>query len=514
MPTFSRLANPPLSAVLLVLVLLGAVVGGCAHFAFQRPLINDEAVELIQGTGMPLDRFHFFAPEPCYPDGIADVIETAVPYFQRMLTGEITSPADQPRHEFIVRAFYLAAYITGACLLALTAGRLWAYPWSPIAGLLLIFSSYCLILNNIVTRNGITILWSTLAAWSLILWLNRRPEASAARNALGLILLTITLILGCWTYTSFRILTVAIYGALSLHWLRYERTKTSLLAITLSAVGFATVIALMVTADETELEFFIKRGSYALRDPYDYIARLGYTLLSPWHHASSNSVPFLVEDVHILVGRAVISPWLSPFFALGWVLAWRGSCRYVHLCALVWTLGMIGCALAGPNTKYLFVFLPFTLLLTLSGLRATVEFLNARIFSKNETHAGLALLLILVFTGEIRDFTGRFIGSERHKLNAGGDTLAAEALTYYRKHKTRVYVHTGLGFDIVKWRTRHYRHETNFTVHISLHNLRETMTENPPPEGSVLFISYPAKEIPPNSDGWFPPASVRIITTN
>lgn len=476
-----------------------------SHFGIHRALVNDEAVELVIGTGMPLDRFYFWSPQAAYAEGEADLMETGVPYVNRFLA-HFTKENGQPGSFIpLVRVIFAIAQACAAALLGMAAARLWGMVWGLATGLMLGVSAFALIVNNVVTRNGVSLLWSTLAVYVLVRFFVVAP----VKRWVPVLGLALVLVLGCWTYTSFRMLAAAIYFALVVDWLRFDRGWRALPMIGSSLVLFVVALLALLMADGGSFSSFAGRGSYVLGEASDYFRRLWPTLLSPGYYVRPEVATFLVEDVHILVGRQVLSLLLVPFFVVGLIGGWFQGARFVQFLSVVWGFGMAACALGGANMKYLFVFLPVTMMIAMSGLRLVSGTLAEEGRWGRWYRAGVAVLLVLVAFFELSDVFVRFPKAERSQMNVVsermGDYAAAQVDSF-----SRVYIQPGLGFDIVMWRLR-LLGDARVTAFSTLDLLRKAMEKTPPPPNSLLIIDYPAEVIPAEQGGWRLPSGVRIV---
>jgi hypothetical protein len=495
---------------LLLLLSILVLAGTVNHFGSHRPLINDEAVELLQGTGIPLDRYYFFAPAKAYPEGCVDVIETLVPYLYRVLGSTLFRFHSQD--EFIggIRICFVAVYVVGVLLFSFACWRLWGGFWPLAGGLSLGLAGYTLILNQFLTRNGISILWSCAIVLLLVMWMGWSRQLSLGKKVWASALLALLLVLGCWTYTSFRIYAAALYAALFLDWLRFDRSPKLFFTLGFSVTLFVSALVAMVLFGGDSLMLFLQRGGYALDQKADYWDLFTVSLASPLYYATGQDPLFLVEDVHNLVGRPVLSPWLSIFFIAGWVGSWKWGGRFMNIIVSTYTLGMAVCALAGPNTKYLFVFFPFTILLSLWGLRLTLSLLSTASVIRFGSLIAVFLLFVVMICWELREVFVCFRQDHNHQRNAVTELLANTAVKYSSRGE-RVYVQPGLGFDIVMWKTRPAQRAGNLFVYASFEEFRESLEKRPPPVSSTLLIDYPEEVIPHEHYDWMTSKKITVV---
>ncbi|CAM2842805.1 hypothetical protein [Rariglobus hedericola] len=494
--------------------MVSAVTGYCAHFKLVRPLINDEALELIQGVGMPLDKFYFFTPDSVYPMGTADIIETFCPYIVRFAVDAGGEFGPQTSSVFLLRGFYAACYLMGCVAFAWAAGKLWGAGWAAGAGLALASSPFVLVINNILTRNGISILWVCLIVAALVWWTRRDAKQSVVSTYTPALVVAGLLILGCWTYTAFRLVAIAVYAALVVDWWYFEKTKARAIKVMVSGILFGAVLLVLMAWNSDSLLIILRRGGYAVGDSSGYLARLALTLATPFNHPGNRVTPFIIEDVHALVGGAVLSKWLAVFFVVGWLAAWVGSCRVAFMAAVIWTTGMLLCAVAGPNFKYLLPFMPFALLLAISGLRMCVQYLASRF----ECGRVLMACVVLIFSGVawsgLNDFFGRFPADPQNEGNRVSNVMADVAVEMVKGGAPRVYVQPGRGVDIVFWRIKPLIDSGRVAVYSTLPRLLDGFGETAPvPPGSVLLIDYPIQQFRNSILNWDTFPAIKIINT-
>ncbi len=493
--------------------MIALVVGGYSHFFVNVPLINDEALELSQGVRMRLDSFHFLSPTEIYLWGNADQIETLVPYVSAWLA-HVGWGGDVDRdYVRLIHLVFLLAYAAGTLFFALTLRSLLGRGWAFVGGLIFACSAFVLITNHIVTRNGISLLWATAITGTVVKWADETAPGSRTTKWFLPAGLALLLVMGCWTYTSFRMLSLAVFLTLALDFLQFDRTLRGVARLAAAGAMFGGLMVVLIEWDGSSLQSFLQRGSYAVGDSSGYLRRLAFSFISPWHYVSPAESFFVIEDVHVAIGRAPLSPILAPFFVLGCLTSWGCSCRAVRLVAKLWLIGMVCCAVAGPNLKYLVVFFPATLCLTVFGLQRAAHALGQLRVRRWLALALVASVIACALAGEVSDYLFRFPYTERQKLNRIPARMAETAVKLLQEGYAKVYVQPGLGFDIVVWYLEHDRALRGRPVefYFSLANLREAMTQEPPPPQSVLLIDYPAAEIPRLTQGWSPPSGVFVL---
>jgi hypothetical protein len=501
-----------LLTALWAVTMIAAVTGWMSQNRVTIPLINDEAVELIQGTGMPLDRFYFFTPDTAYPGGNADIIESFYAYIVRFtLTTDKRSDAqaDELRP---VRNLFFAGYAAGCIVFAWAVGQSWGAGWAAAAGTALATSSFLLVVNHTVTRNGLSIIWACLIFAILWRWIRRSEGNTSAGGWSSACWLAVLLVMGCWTYTSFRLVAVAVYAALMIDWWCAGRTKHYGICVVGSGLLFAVVLLGLVAWNSDSLLIFLQRGGYAVESGGGYFARLALTLLTPFYHPNNSWTPFLIEDVHVLVDGPVLSRWLAGFFVIGWVAVWCRYRRLERVIALIWTVGMALCAVAGPNFKYLLPFLPFTLLLAMSGLKIVVEYLSAKYRRPKVWRTIAATVVIGAAWGGLHDFFHRYPNNRQNKGNLVATVLADVAADRVRAGATRVLVQPGRGVDVLNWRVRGLIASGKVSVYADIESLFAGIdADGALPSGSLLLFDYPVETLLKNPDADNLPATLKII---
>jgi hypothetical protein len=504
---------PPDRAARWLVFALAALLAASVQFGLRRPLINDEAIELQQAEGVALDRFYFFVPTSAYRAGNADVIESLAPYANRALFG-LCSSWLHARAAYLVpvRVFYLLAFASSCLLFYLAARRQWTAPRAFVAGVCLAASAYALLMNQFLTRNALSLWWACVIVWTLAGWLRENRSGNASRAWPWACGCAVALAAGCWTYTSFKLMAAALYPALALAWLRFDRRASSLVVILASAGMFAAFLGALILAGGGDLSLYFARGSYALRGTGLYLRNLLLTLVSPFFYTMHGN--FVEEDVHLWMERAPLSPLLWPFFAVGWLKAWAGRGRFWFCLAAAWTLAMAACAMAGPNLKYLHAFFPITLLLALAGLFAAVEWLAAR-WPRWNLAAGGAVFLSMYAGAELWHIFTVVPRSERMEFNRFPQQMAQTALDAARtKPPGSVLVHPGIGFDLLNW----YLWPPAESAKIRRWSVNEVMMEalkaGPPlPEGAVIIVDYPVEDVfaVAGKVGWTVPETMKVI---
>jgi len=257
---------------------------------------------------------------------------------------------------------------------------------------------------------------------------------------------------------------------------RFDHTRRSLIYIASSLTLFVGLLSVLLVAGGQTLFTFLERGNYALADLSLYFQRLALSLVSFCYYADGSKIFFLTEDVHVLVDHSVLSVLWAPFFCFGWWKAWQTPSRLLYCAVIVWTAGMVLCALAGPNAKYLLVFFPVTLLVALSGLRHFSEYLAPKLGNNERVGLFCICSIVLVASFELKDVFVRFPASERHIANALSREIAKFALVEERtKRWSRVYIQVGNGYDALIWNLRFQPAKKSIFVYSSPIQLKKEM---------------------------------------
>lgn len=510
--------SPQRSSPAVLGLLFGAVafvIGLIAHTSIERPLINDEAVELRQAEGTSWRSFHFLTPPEAYPEGSVEEIETLAPYLHRA-SFTLLASALNDREAFLapVRGLHLAAFVLAALIFTAALAHRWGDEMACVGGVCFATSGFVLILNHILTRNGISILWGSLLVLALCRW--EAPAQADKRWPWAAGIWTATLILGCWTYTSFRIVAAAGFAALLLAWLYFDRRLRS--AIVLSAAGstFCLLLFLLVKADGSSFESFLRRGSQAVGSGDYYWYHLSLCLAAPFWHASGEISTgeistFVTEDVHHLMGRALLSPFLAPFFGLGLLagLLRRKVEWPVFVAAWTWLLSMPLCALGGPSVKYQFALFPFILLLTARGLLLGKEWVAAALHPHTANFASSGIL-ILAAIGELWLVFVRFPRHPRHELNQRPRELARYSQELAHSQGVPVIIQPSLGYGTVNW-WLWPRDPSRVRAVSGRRKLREYLTAHPPTTATILVLDYPPSLLTKDQPGWALPPSLQVV---
>ena len=347
-----------------------------AHFGIapQRPLMNDEAVEMLQTVDLPLDRFYFLAP--AHRDRWCEVVESAAIYLNRIFVGP-------GRYDLTpVRLLHAFVFVAGVLAFYAAASRVLSRFFSLAAAFLFASSSLNLFYNQVLTRNYLSAPLAALILLFLIRALRADSLAQRSRWLIGGVGGVLTL--GIMTYSAFRPLAAALGVALVLEAVLRPGLglKQRLLRCGIPVACFLVVGAmtgLLLWLSRTSLDVFLGRGTYSLAKGLAPLESLGLTWASPiWLTRSPEyEGKFIIDETLWAFAQPYILWPLAAFFVLGLLrgLLGRGRERRPELFVAAWTVLLCLAILSagGPNPKYSYVLLPFYFLLTFSGLQVAVE---------------------------------------------------------------------------------------------------------------------------------------------
>lgn len=379
MPTVIERSFLVRHGVVLLLAGWSLLLASWAHFGIapQRPLMNDEAVEMLQTVDLPLDRFYFLAP--AHRDRWCEVVESVAIYLNRIFVGpgrfDLTP----------VRLLHAFAFVVGVLAFYAAAKRSLSRFFSVAASFVLAASSLNLFYNQVLTRNYLSAPLGALILFFLVRAFRADLPGPRAGWLIGGVGCVLTL--GIMSYSAFRPLAAALGGALTLEVLL--RREVSLghrvrqcgrVIICFLGVGAATGFLLWLS--HTPLEVFVGRGTYSLAKGMPPWESLGLTWLSPvWLTRSPEyEGKFIIDETLWAFEQPYILWTLAVFYGLGLVggLLGRGRERRPELFVAAWTVVLCQAILSagGPNPKYSYVLLPFYFLLTFAGLQSVVEDLS------------------------------------------------------------------------------------------------------------------------------------------
>ena len=436
----------------------------CFGFAFafsdtvpKTGVINDEAIELLVSEDLPTDRVYFFAPN--YQGGNVTLIESLAPYINLAIMS-ISG------HSLRFLHLFFALCHTGACYLFFRL--LHAYfeqvSFALYGAILLGGASYATFFNRILTRNGISMLWSCLML--LVLYQALKISQTHRRRALYWLILPVVLTLAFWTYTAFKFIIVAIYLSLGL-WSLFQVFSLRYFARrawrypALSCVLTLCCIAGLLLISQTSFHFTIFRGSYVLGGNWaevfrKYASHLVSSLLLPVYFKPGGD--FLIEVTHAAYNRQTLSLFLAPCFILGvWnALAFKKSgFGFQQLVLCTWLLGTAMLALGGPQLKHHFALFPFVMFLAICGLWQAAEWLTL-IFRPRSFNIIAAIFLLAVVGGESNHLFRKIPLDGLLRLDSSLPAAVAREALQRTQTVSKVYLVEGWGRDAVRFYTRRH----------------------------------------------------------
>lgn len=350
----------------------GFVVALFVHMAVDRVMIKDEAIELLQAADLKVDQIRFFAPAYRHPDNSGVMpIEALVPYVNHLfieMFGYKTGP---------MRFFNAYCYGITVMVFFLAMRRFSDVNAALFNTFLFLFSSYGLIYNQFLTRNALSPLWGCLLFWALAVYHTGRTELERWRAAV--LFMPLALLLGNWTYTSFKIIAVATIFAITItyaadrfwEWREKKKFWTIEGGLLFTGVGlFITALGSILWVTRTPLPLYFMRGDYVMVKENEWYHIL-MTFLAPIYYCDNAKAIFLPDETHPALGRSILPVWIAALFYIGLFSAFllRGRLwRLWFTLAWIWIIssGILG--LGGASQKYLLALLPINFALASYGL--------------------------------------------------------------------------------------------------------------------------------------------------
>lgn len=434
-------------------------LGACFAVAFRTTIpktgvINDEAVELLQAQDLPLDRLYVFTPN--YRGGNADLIESLTSYVSFGLW-KLFGTNLWPMH-----GFYALSYCAAAVLCFALLRQVYREAGLRVGGAVLFCgSSYALFFTRIITRNALSLLWSTLLLLILrhIVDTTSRPPKTAL-----LAWLPVALTCALWTYSSFKFVAVAVYMALLAHWLRLPRYRVEKMATGGYLLGSVSVFVGLVSGllflGGTSVSVFLFRGSYVLQGGLGvaarrYVMHLARSLMLPVLYLPGGD--FLMDVTHTAYARQMLSWLLAPLFFLGiWRLlrTWRRAWGVPHLALAIWLLATLPLALGGPHLKHHFALFPCVFLVAMQGMQAVYQW-GRRHVRENAVFVLTGVFCVGVVAGEVRHLAGTIPANPLLILDTRLPAAFARHALALAARQPKVYIVEGYGRDATRYYTRH-----------------------------------------------------------
>ncbi|GAK58508.1 4-amino-4-deoxy-L-arabinose transferase and related glycosyltransferase of PMT family [Candidatus Vecturithrix granuli] len=438
------------------------IVCFCFTFAFSETIpktgvINDEAIELLVSEDLPTDRVYFFAPN--YQGGNVTLIESLVPYVNLAIMS-ISG------HSLIFLHLFFALCHAGACYLffRLLQAHFQQTSFALYGAILLGGASYANFFNRILTRNGISMLWSCLIL--LVLYQALKTSQTHRRNVLYWLILPVVLTFAFWTYTSFKFIIVAIYLSLGL-WAVFQSFSSRYFARRawryplLSCILTLCCIAGLLLISQTSFHFTIFRGSYVLGGNWaevfrKYASHFVSSLLLPVYFKPGGD--FLIEVTHTAYNRQTLSIFLAPCFILG---VWnsltfkKSSFGFQQLVLCIWLLGTAMLALGGPQLKHHFALFPIVMFLAICGLWRVAEWVSLMLPPRSFNIVAVIFLLAVV-GGETNHLFRKIPLDSLLRLDSGLPAAVAREALQQAQTVSKVYLIEGWGRDAVRYYTRYH----------------------------------------------------------
>lgn len=481
----------------------------CFCFAFvcsekipKSGVINDEAIELLVSEDLPMDHLYFFAPN--YHGGNVTLIESLVPYSNRLIMS-IFGYSLRFLHLFFALCYAGACYLFFRLLSSYFQKNLFALYGTVLLG----GASYASFFNRILTRNGISMLWSCLML--LVLYQALKASQSPHNRKGHWFGISVVLTLAFWTYTSFKFIILAVYLSLGLWCLsqpfppRHAARRRVWSHPILSGMFTFCCISGLLLITQTSFYFTIFRGSYVLDGSWNelvkkYASHLVSSLLLPMYFQPGGD--FLIEVTHAAYNRQMLSIFLAPFFVLGVCdsLTFKKSgFGFQQLVLWIWILGTAMLALGGPQLKHHFALFPLVMFLTICGLWQAAEWITL-IFHPRSCTIVAIMFLMAVIGGETHHLFRKVPLNSLLRLDSGLPAAVAREALQQAQTASKVYILEGWGRDAVQFYTRQHpairytgnhptmpiEMETDLQAHQSI--VIVTDTDAPP----QFFVTHPS----------------------
>jgi hypothetical protein len=366
--------------------------------------VNDAMVELVQAHYLKLNRLVFFVDN--YPGGNAMGIESLVPYLNKLIwqTFSITH-YEVSTYIMYFLSFLITLYIVYK-IIGLSNNDLVIknpFQYKLILFIFLLFvASSSLIghIGTIFTRNGISLLWSSLSVLGFVYFLSAESENKKNKNLIyGFAIFLISFIAGVWSYSAFKPYFAAYYSSWILFYVLTGNVKANYKKIIILALASLVLYLISLNFAGGSLKDALLRGNYVVGDLNLklYLKRFFYTLIMPFFTTSDNSFYFS-EVVQESYNKPMLSYVMSIFFIIGTL----GSIKYFKkdiFCysLIAWTIGSFFFGLAGPSIKYNYVMYIFPLLICFRGMEFSLLMLkNAKINYESESVKNIMVFTIIL----------------------------------------------------------------------------------------------------------------------
>ena len=441
-----------LSARALLAGALAAAMAALVNFEIERPLDNDEAVELVESVLIPTNRITFLLRD--YPRPSGNYNESLSLFLNRATLIGIDQTRPTAPEQDVRRIRWLRVALFGAtgALLFACAAALFGNAWAAVGVALMATSAHLLLMNQFLIRNGLTPFWSLLAlmvgAWGLA------EDSDRARARRWLIWLPLAVICGIWTYTSFRAYALALYAAIA--WMLWRERSPAWRHQTLAVsagIALGTILLLTSLAGNVMIDRFFDRGSIVAVAGHDYLRNFGRTLLMVVQWQTPDGT-FVSEGAHQSMRVALLSPVLALFFALGCWRSWRAEDVRLAIIPRCLLLFLPLAAVGGPNIRHPLVVMPLVLLITLSGGVFVAQLISRSPILWRRMAVAAASLLAVASAGlELYRVFVLYPQSQTHTWAREPQVFGFAARNAQVDGRTPIWIFHPRGRDVIRWWT-------------------------------------------------------------
>lgn len=409
----------------------------------KKPLFGDEALELLQFTEINLFQLYLMIPT-FQADWAVNRLEPFYAYWVKLFY------LLAPQHvETLSRVCLAVVHLINTLLVLAILRDLQNRKFAYVGALLYATSFYALSLNQFITRNAVSPLWTLLGIWALIRYFTCATQPGPPKRYYRYLGLTAVALAGhVFTYSSYKMYLPAFYlASLGCLFFAVPRSAFFHYGATVGTFALSFLGLLWASGDFKQIIF---RGHYTFVKQAPFFQRLGDVLLWPMKYTSEARY-FSVEQAHLMVAKAPLNLCFAAVFLFGFYSCARASwrLRFFPMALLLFKVLLMA---IGPNLKFTYIAWPLVLIILSMGLfklwaylpnrRARVVFISA-------------VMLLIFFDGY--QFQRRMIHlapSHPYLLwdkKAGDVARKANALEKEGKY---VVVYTPYGRDVALWRRR------------------------------------------------------------
>ncbi|MCI5071528.1 hypothetical protein MRY82_01120 [bacterium] len=441
-------------SLIFILALLAMVMGIFAH-TIGRPLFGDECTELLQALDRPEG---FFILTPSFSaNWVVSSIESFVTYIYSFFLMNFGFKDGL----LAIRVFHIVFFTLNTVLLYVIFRRLVSSFWAFSGSFLFIFSNYALCLMQILTRNSITPFWVLCGLLFLEKILNSKESFSNQRKFQGLMFLMAlaTCTLGLVTYSGFRVYITALSLAFFISCVLYHKNK--IIMAVLLPLATISILYTMLALSDTSIEAFLYRGSYALVKKEHFLQVFYQVLLFPFKFYQFGH--FVVEQVHVLVGKSPLPFYLAPFFCIGLFSSYIKSLyneKQEKFYSLVFLrnfllLSMFFFSFLGPNLKYFYGLWPVLIIFCVIGMEMVAKMMK---LSSSRLKLVMGILLLVFSVEQVYFFTQQNTNSASvHaflKQDANAKKLIDKASPIIKLSEKPALIYSPMGRDVALWYAR------------------------------------------------------------